>query len=339
MQITTKWTDWAWLPPFAAVLYYPWGLAGANRAVLDGAPLAAGAWLLSACLAPLSGVLAVHLLGRHAVSARQLTAARLAHLAVAAPPLFTLMGVLLYLMKINGHDAAVWSGLWAVLLLAGLLQVHTGSRAAPPALDARLYRGLRTMHGVSALLLLLVFLAPHLFNHVFGLWGIDTHRALMRILRVWYRNGLLQPLIIAGFAFQIVSGLVLFKRKSGVARDCYDTLQTASGVYLAVFIAAHVNSVFTLARYFGTDTDYAWAVGAPTGLLADPWSIRLVPHYALAVFFLASHLVCGARLILRTHGMAARRADRLSAVLLVIGLLLTLLIAAGMLGGRLHGQP
>src|SRR5262249_56703135 len=46
--------------------------------------------------------------------------------------------------------------------------------------------------------------------------------------------------------------------------------------------AGPMDSVFIFARtYLGIDTGWGFATGAPTGLVKDPWNIRLVPHYCL----------------------------------------------------------
>lgn len=330
---------WLWLLPFGAALAYPFFLDAFHSSVSTASP--GWWWLLCAFLVPFVGLAAAHRLRRAAHGqGAALLSLRLAHAVVAAPPLFTLMGVLLYLMKIYGHDNAVWLGLCLAGATFGLLSMLVTADAAAPAVSpeqSRHYRALRTVHGVTSLLLLLVFLAPHLFNHVVGLWGVDAHRAVMKVLRQVYRAGLLEPLIIAVFGFQVLSGLVLFRRKSAANNDVIDTLQTGSGIYLTVFIASHINSVFTLGRYFGTDTDYAWAVGAPTGLLRDAWNIRLLPHYALAVAFLIAHLGAATRLIMRKHGASARTADTVAWTIVAGGIALSAAITAGMLGARVHG--
>jgi hypothetical protein len=54
-----------------------------------------------------------------------------------------------------------------------------------------------------------------------------------------------------------------------------------STVKLALqFITSHLIAVFILGRMFlDVDTTFAWASGAPTGLLHGPWNVRLIPHY------------------------------------------------------------
>src|SRR5579863_8862869 len=85
----------------------------------------------------------------------------------------------------------------------------------------------------------------------------------------------------------------------------------SSGIFLAAYVLGHMNSVFVFARlYLGVDSDWAFATGAPSGLIKDAWNIRLVPHYGLGVFFVLSHLAAGARVLMLSHGVARRYADR-----------------------------
>ncbi|MDQ0740294.1 hypothetical protein [Pseudomonas sp. W4I3] len=327
--------EWLWLLPFAAALYYPWALLWSNQAHVAGAgSLVTVGWMLTAYAVPLTAFVCVYVTGAQPlISGRLVLARRLACLAVAVPPAFTLLGVLLYLMKIYGHDIAVWSGLW--LALTGYFTMHSSTRPIinfPTSNNA--YRRLRVAHGISSLAIMLVFLAPHLFNHLLGVFGADVHRTVMDVLRVVYRNAILEPIIILAFFFQLLSGLVLIRPKTISRADLLDALQTASGAYLTLFIASHINSVFTLARYFGTETDYRWAVGDPVGLVADAWSIRLLPHYSLAVFFLIAHLACGMRVVMRNHHVRPAVYGASTWTAIIIGGLVTAVITAGMLGAR-----
>ncbi|QZP36093.1 hypothetical protein K5K95_25535 [Pseudomonas sp. DR48] len=328
--------EWLWLLPFAAALYYPWALSWSNQAHLSGAsPLVTVAIMLTAYAVPAMAFICVYLTGAQPViSGRMVLARRLACLAVAAPPAYTLLGVLLYLMKIYGHDIAVWTGLW--LALIGYFTMHSSTKPVVsfPASDSA-YRRLRVAHGISSLAIMVAFLAPHLFNHLLGVFGADVHRAVMEALRVVYRNAVLEPIIIVAFFFQILSGLVLIRPKTISRADMLDALQTASGAYLTLFIASHINSVFTLARYFGTETDYKWAVADPVGLVADAWSIRLLPHYSLAVFFLIAHLACGMRVVMRNHDVRPAVYSASTWGVILVGGLVTAIITAGMIGARL----
>jgi len=119
--------------------------------------------------------------------------------------------------------------------------------------------------------------------------GPSTYDAVMKIFRHVYRTDrteLLQPLVVTLFLFQIGTGLYLVWRHTALPSDRFRTFQIASGVYLAFYVLGHMDSVFIFARtYLGIDTGWDFATGAPTGLIKDPWNIRLVPHYRLGVFF------------------------------------------------------
>lgn len=100
---------------------------------------------------------------------RTVNAQRFAYLCVAAPPIFTLLGVLLYMIKINGSDVQVWMGTWtASAIFMATLQLtwrcdDARGRAEVAFVNVATYRSvsvLRMMHGLTALVLTFVFLAP-----------------------------------------------------------------------------------------------------------------------------------------------------------------------------------
>jgi hypothetical protein len=63
-----------------------------------------------------------------------------------------------------------------------------------------------------------------------------------------------------------------------VQADLFGTLQTAAGIYLAIYLVSHMVAVFVLGRtVMKVDTDFLFATGAPAGLLHDPWNVRLIP--------------------------------------------------------------
>jgi hypothetical protein len=97
-----------------------------------------------------------------------------------------------------------------------------------------------------------------------------------------------------------------------------------------------MNSVFIYARTVaGIPTDWNFATGAPTGLLLDAWNVRLIPHYLLAVFFVVTHLVLGARIIALAHHMSLKTADRLASLGTAGAAIFAAAIMIGMLGVHL----
>ncbi|MBP0596034.1 hypothetical protein J8I87_41795 [Paraburkholderia sp. LEh10] len=322
--------------PTVLALGYPWYLTRFYEAT--GNHSTAGALFAMALVyaVPASAFVSLLTLGRLDVSGRQtVILRRLSHLTFASPPLYVIVGVLLYLMKINGADGKVWLGLWAAVIAGSLLTLsaeRSDTVLSRPTVNTS---RVRVLHGVASVAIIAVYLFPHLSNHAVGIFGTDVHKSVMLVLRHVYRAGWLEPILIALFFFQIVSGLVLLAPKFNLKQDFLGAVQTATGAYLVIFIASHINSVFILARYFGTDTDYAWATYEPTGLIRDAWSERLIPHYSLGVLFVLSHIACGLRTVMLAHGVSIQKANRICWTLIAASSVWTVIIVAGMLGVRI----
>jgi hypothetical protein len=229
---------------------------------------------------------------------------RVALISASVPPAFTTAGVLLYMAGSDLPDHLLTGGL---CLLAALMATRKGRSAiaVPPG------PAWRVVHGYAALGVILLFLGMHLINHLAGLWGAATHRALMETFRQIYRQPVTEPLVVALFLVQIVSGLRLAWAWSQRPMDGWRLLQVATGVFMVFFIAGHMNSVFFYARSFaGIPTDWAFATGAPNGLLRDAWNVRLIPHYFYGVLSVIAHAVLGARGVALAHGVPRAKADR-----------------------------
>lgn len=335
---TTLQAHWFAAPLAASV--YPWLLAlyhAAAKEVERGDGL--GAWIgaslaLAAALAmPAIAFGAALRLGRILEpSPAELAARRTALLAVAVPPLFTFVGVGALLLGHPGWDIGFMLALWAALAL----RIATAGRTPQRQAAQGAMGNWRKAHGVAAVLAIL-FLAFHFSNHLVGLAGPDAHMAVMKVLRVVYRSPVIEPLLIGVFAFMIVTGARLAWRWSARPMDAARTFQVAGGVFLVWAVISHVNAVLYLARvHFGIDTDWGFAVGAPVGMLLDPWSIRLLPYYLGAVFFVVAHAFCGLRIVMLAHHAPRASADRVLAGGTVFAALLATTIILAMCGLRLH---
>jgi hypothetical protein len=328
-------------PPLAALLY-PFALKGFNTSVTHFASIASTlSWLsAAACLAlafatPLIAMLAAMSFSEiDRPTVAQLLAKRTALLAVAAPTLFVFLGVVLTMVHDPVPDTWLWVACWAIAL-ALLLRSDNGMPAAVAPRDVP--APLRVAHGVSALALVVIFLALHIANHLTFPAGERTFDAVMKVFRHVYRNGILQPLVVALFLFQVGTGLFFVWRLTAASSDRFRTFQIASGVYLAFYVLGHMDSVFIFARtYLGIDTGWGFATGAPAGLLKDAWNIRLVPHYWLGAFFVLAHLVAGARVVMMTHGVNKAFADRFMVSGAVVAGLVATVIMLGMSGMRVQ---
>ena len=322
--------DYQALAPAAAALCYPFLLKAFHAVVgtppvrpLPFAILSAVVVLGAAFVVPFFGI-AMALSPSASPGAR-----RLAYISVAAPTLYVFIGVVQTLIHSPIPDEIVWCVIWfAIAIWSQLVREPVG--AVVPAVGRW-----RIVHGMTAAILVL-FVLFHVANHLFGLVGPDAHAAVMKIGRVAYRSAVGEPLLVAAMLSQICTGLYLAWRWSAAPQGFHRTYQIASGAYLSLFILGHMNSVFIYARSFlGIQTDWNFAIGAPTGLVHDAWNIRLLPHYALGVFFVLSHIMSGLRVVLIAHGLERRHADGLWLAGVALSAIVAAAIIAGMCGVRI----
>jgi hypothetical protein len=333
-----------WFVAPLAAMVYPLPLMGfhasisaanaAGNTVVWLAWFAAGISLLLAFTAPLVALMSAMRLSEIAMpTMAELFARRAALLAVASPPIFTFVGVVFYMMGISGLDTWVLAVFWGALAIT--IAYSDTTSIAPPSRSAK--ANIRIAHGVAALGILLIFLGGHLANHFAGLIGPGAHTAMMKALRRIYRAPVVEPILLAGFLFQIVTGFYLAWQLTSKVTDRFRTFQIASGIFLIFFIISHINAVFVLARgYLGIDPGWGFATGAPAGLIQDAWNIRLVPLYGLAMFFILSHLAAGARVVMLAHGQKKEIADGVMIWGAALSVLASALVLLGMCGLRLH---
>ncbi|MES2253989.1 MAG: hypothetical protein V4559_02975 [Pseudomonadota bacterium] len=323
---------WIGLLPAVAAINYPFFLKGFHAAISSGGVVLAAVLLLAAFAMPLLGFAFAFRLAEIAnPMASDLRARRLAYASIAAPPLFVFTGVAPGLVGLHVPDIVIWIVAWLAAAL------YVGFAPAAPAMKTPIkpIAGWRVVHGVAAAIIA-CFILFHLVNHLSGLDGPQTHKAIMAAGRKIYRAPFVEPVLVALLLFQAASGIRLAWRWSGVPVDAYRIFQVGSGAYLAGFILAHLNSALISARtVHHIETDWAWASGAPSGLLLDAWNIRLLPHYALGVFFILGHLASGLRVVMLAHGINATVASRFWIVAVMGGALIAAAIIAGLCGVRI----
>jgi succinate dehydrogenase/fumarate reductase cytochrome b subunit len=135
---------------------------------------------------------------------------------------------------------------------------------------------LRVLHRTSAFVLG-CFLIAHLINHVAGLAGQAQHVAFMHALRPWYRNPVVEPVLLALFVFQAATGITMAARGWRQRRGRVAWLQAISGVYLAVFLLVHIASVILGRVVLGLDTDFRFAAA---GFHVAGWPWYFAPYYS-----------------------------------------------------------
>ena len=246
-----------------------------------------------------------------------------AHLAFAAPPMFSLLGVLLDFQKsipLSSH--VVWPVIWMPVIIAAARKTRRTAAVIP-----RPSQMLAIAHGFSAVPVT-VFTLAHLANHLAALAGAASHIEIMTALRAVYRQPVIEVVLLTCILFQFVSGLVLASRKLRVTTGVVGTMQSLSGVYLALFLLSHLTAVLTTYYVRGVDTNFVWLTSY--SLVTDPWSARLGPYYILAVATFGVHGAAGLHKILRAHGTSESIAIRTFWTVASIGTAAAALILAAL---------
>jgi hypothetical protein len=253
----------------------------------------------------------------------------IAHLAFATPTLYVGFGnVAYYVFQAPSAAPIAWLVFWALVAMIVLL----GPRSTPIAVATTPlgYRRLAAAHGVSAITILLLFIGPHIVNHVAGFWSGPVHIAVMNTLRRVYRDDIIQPILLALIGFQILSGTALVRRRMRTPSDVLGTLQTMSGVFVGVYLLAHTTAAFA-ARYAGTDTNWTWLTWPHGSMLVSLSNLRLIAHYWLGPIAIVTHVACGLRMVLLQRDISPTRANRLALVLIAVGVVASSVILVGLL--------
>jgi hypothetical protein len=331
------------LYPAATAMVYPFLLqafhaaASASDGALSAVRISGAAILLALAFAlPLSALASAYWWTRVVQPTQSdLRARRLAYAGIAVPPLFVFVGVICgyaaTLVGIQLSDIVVWIAIW----LAAALYVRSAGDQPAPERKLHPISALRVAHGVSAVLIT-CYVLFHLTNHLLGLLGPETHAAIMKAGRIVYRAPLIEPVLVLALLFQASSGVRLAWHWSRLRTDAYRVFQIGSGVYLAAFLLAHLNSGLIAARHvYKIETNWAWASGAPEGLIHGAWNIRLLPHYALGVFFILAHLASGLRVVMIAHHVNVATANRVWLAGLTAAVLISTAIICALCGVRI----
>jgi hypothetical protein len=182
---------------------------------------------------------------------------------------------------------------------------------------------IRIAHRASAVLLAM-FLAVHLLNHVVALWGVAAHIAVMEGARLVYRSPALEPLLLTAALVQIVTGVEQARAGWGARRGFWQRTQVASGFYLAFFLANHTFWILVARLGYGLDSNFYLAAAF---LTISPMPFLFAPYYILGVFALFAHLACAVHFRVR-----GRTGDRVGQAFLACGAVLAGVVVAAFMG-------
>ncbi|MDG1862146.1 MAG: hypothetical protein P8J02_02835 [Yoonia sp.] len=131
-----------------------------------------------------------------------------------------------------------------------------------------------------------LFLAAHLINHLFVALSPTAHIAVMQALRLVYRNGIIEPLLLAGLILQLCLGLALIYKR-GKPKGRWAWAQVLSGLYIIIFLAQHVPAVLMARWTLNFDTNI-WFASAVVSEM--PYLLYFAPYYMLAIIAVFTHL-------------------------------------------------
>jgi hypothetical protein len=218
----------------------------------------------------------------------------------------------------------------AAILLLGPKSSGRASSAMAVAMTPVGHRRLALAHGISACAILLLFIGPHIVNHVTGFWNGPVHIEVMNAVRQVYRDDIVQPMLLALIGFQILSGTALVWRRMRMPSDFLGTVQTMSGVFVGIYFLAHMTAVF-VARDAGTDTNWSWLTRPNNSMLVSLSNLRLIAHYWVGPIAIFTHVACGLRMVMLQHSISPARANRLALVLITAGVVASSIILLALL--------
>jgi hypothetical protein len=249
-------------------------------------------------------------------------------LAFAAPSLYVGFENVGGVLRASSAMSVAWLIFWA--LMAMIVLRGSSSSSAASIIAPVEYRRLAFAHGVSALAILLLFVGPHIGNHLAGFWSGSVHIAIMNVVRHVYRDDIVQPVLLVLIGFQILSGATLVRRRMRMPSDIFGTVQTMCGAYIGVYFLAHMTAVFA-ARYAEIDTNWAWLTRPNDSLLASLFKLRLIAHYWVGPIAIVAHVACGLRWVLLQRDITPATANRIAWALITVGFVASSLILLALL--------
>ncbi|NQX40820.1 hypothetical protein SAMN05421820_104224 [Pedobacter steynii] len=164
-------------------------------------------------------------------------------------------------------------------------------------------------------LILSVFIAFHLANQLFSLFGAEAHIELMTLLRTVYRHIVVETVLLFAVAFQVATGIRLSFKKG--KKSIVERVQLYSGLYLSLFLIVHVTAVM-YGRQLQLDTNFYFAAA---GMNIYPATFIFIPYYFFAVVAVTLHLAS-------LHYLKTKSA-KVSYSIAIIGITVSILMITG----------
>ena len=146
---------------------------------------------------------------------------------------------------------------------------------------------MKNLHRISGIIVSL-FIAVHLSNHLIAWFGIENHQRFLDAARTIYQHPLIEPFLLFCFAFQSISGIILFfKLKKSAHTSTTDKIQMYSGLILGAFLLQHISVSVGQRIFTDLDTNFYFAANV---VLEWPLKLYFIPYYFLGVISLGFHI-------------------------------------------------
>lgn len=190
---------------------------------------------------------------------------------------------------------------------------------------------IKKIHYISGLTIT-IFIALHLFNHSWSIFGAEKHIKLMNLFRLFYRNIFIETILLIAIVIQIISGIKLFIRNRKTATTYFEKIQIWSGMYLAIFFIIHLSAIFIGRYILHLDTNFYFGVA---GLNTFPYNLFFVPYYGLAILSFFGHIasIHNKKMIKVVLGLTPKKQSN---AILIFGAVFTVIVFCG-LTNLFHG--
>jgi len=138
---------------------------------------------------------------------------------------------------------------------------------------------IKKIHYISGLTVT-IFIVFDLFNHVCSIFGAEKHIEVMNTLRVFYRNGFIESILLLFIFLQVTSGIKLVIKNRSSAGSFFEKLHIWSSLYLEIFLVIHFSAVLAGSYLLQLETNFSFGVA---GLNTFPFNIFFLPYYGFAI--------------------------------------------------------
>ncbi|NJM35123.1 MAG: hypothetical protein HC850_10920 [Rhodomicrobium sp.] len=118
---------------------------------------------------------------------------------------------------------------------------------------------MKNLHRASALILS-VFVAAHIGNHVAGVFGLEVYFRYLTAVRQIYRHPIGEPILIGLIFIQMITGLAItiaaYHRRE--KRKLLSWVEIVAAWLFFLFITIHLASIAVTRFYFEMETDFLW---------------------------------------------------------------------------------